>query len=194
MVLLAGFANNPVVGYYKELGLTEIHNDILLASMGTVGSLMSAVCRPLWGVLADLTSIKTMAIVNFSLSSIFLAFWRGALLEGEALYYLFTVLLFSWVSGLPVMLVLTCQRYFGSAHQVANLSVLWTAMTLESCLLPLITPVTLKEYGWDGLLLFLTLTSIAGLLVSLWLPRERSSDVTKGSVPADKVHKCNTGS
>ncbi|XP_076437528.1 uncharacterized protein LOC143276775 [Babylonia areolata] len=121
-------ANNAVVGLYKELGLSQIRNDMLLGSMGTVGALLSALSRPLWGYLIDVTSFKTTTVVYFCLTCTFLAFWRGALLTGEALYYLFTVLLFSWVSALPVLLVVSCKGFFGTDHQVANLSILWTAV------------------------------------------------------------------
>ncbi|XP_076437963.1 apicoplast pyruvate carrier 1-like [Babylonia areolata] len=181
MTFFSGLPTTFVVSHYKELGQTEIRNDMLLVSMGTVGSLLSAVGRPVWGFVVNRYSFQTAAIVQSSLVCIFLAFWRVALLTGEALYYLFTVLLFTWVSALPMFLMISCNLYFGKDHLVANLSLLWTSATAESLLLPILKSLTLPEYGWDGLLLVMSVSALVGLLATLLIPRE--------TTPIDDVRK-----
>ncbi|KAK7467823.1 hypothetical protein BaRGS_00036929, partial [Batillaria attramentaria] len=111
---LTGFS---VTSLYKTMGLTQIPDDAYMVALGSMGSLCCAISRPLWGLMMDKTSLKTGIVC------ILTAFWHVVLRNGRALYFVWTVLIFSSAAFGTLFVKVATKTYFGSSHFIANLGV-----------------------------------------------------------------------
>lgn len=166
--------SSTCAGLYKEMGLTQIHDDVYTTWLGTAGALCMTLTRPTWGLVADRVGLKMSWILQSGASCVLCAFWFWSLLGGRAFYFLWTMLIFTVTGSAYVLIVLATKTYFGNRHFFTNFGCVCTATTVSSIVAPLLTSASIQHLGWTGLTLVLASVCLASLLSSLLLPNDES--------------------
>nr|KAG5688105.1 hypothetical protein BaRGS_031298 [Batillaria attramentaria] len=114
------FVSSSCVGLYKEMGLSRNPDDVYMAALITTGAVCTTLARPVWGIVVDRLGIKRSVMLQGGSCCILTGFWYWALLRGEVIYFLWTILLFVAMSPPKIFIALATKAYFGQLHFFTN--------------------------------------------------------------------------
>nr|KAG5688691.1 hypothetical protein BaRGS_014402 [Batillaria attramentaria] len=89
-----------ITGFYKAWGQTFIHNDRLLALVGSVAPIFNAVCRPVWGLMADRFGFLRCLLLAQTLLTLTSATFITCQYGGAAMFFVWVCMMYYCIGGL----------------------------------------------------------------------------------------------
>lgn len=155
---------------YKNFGQTFIRDDHYLAHVATFSSLLGAVLRPAWGVLADISSFKTACIALCSVSCLTFGSWYLTSGLPEYVFLIWACVLALTISGSYLLFPLAVARSFGLTHYLSNVAVVFSALMVSGIVAPSITSLVMGTYrDWFTLFTIIAVANFFALLLVLFV-------------------------
>lgn len=174
-----GFINN----FYKLFGALFIKDDHFLGLIGSLASIANTCGRVFWGFIGDRCEYKTaISCISAFLAALFFTF-EACQRGGKAMLCIWVLLTFFTFSGNFVLNPIAVLDFFGKKNFAANYGIVFTAGSVASVVLALLTTILMRYISYVGFFFLCgTLSSVAffvGLLV--FRPRRETRKVLNRS-------------
>ncbi|KAK7506901.1 hypothetical protein BaRGS_00001752, partial [Batillaria attramentaria] len=134
-------------------GQTFIHNDHLLALIGSFSSVFNCIGRPIWGLLADKIGIQTCLMVSQSMLLVSMATLVVCEYVGAAMFFVWVCLIFFALCGYYAMQIPLVFTIFGARCSTFSTGIVYGSGVIYMFCSIFVSAAAKDAFGWRGVFL-----------------------------------------
>ncbi|KAK7507006.1 hypothetical protein BaRGS_00001857 [Batillaria attramentaria] len=148
-----GFGITFIWAFYKAYGQTFIHDDHLLALIGSFSSVFNCIGRPIWGLLADKIGIQTCLMVSQSALLVSMATLVVCEHAGAAMFFVWVCLIFFAFSGYYTVEIPLVFTMFGARCSTFSIGFVYCSGVIYMFCTTFVAAAAKDAFGWRGVFL-----------------------------------------
>ncbi|XP_059171581.1 uncharacterized protein LOC131952774 [Physella acuta] len=161
--------------YYKQFGFLYIPDDYFLTNLGVAVSVVVTVCRIcVFSYVLEKFSYNSVTIFVTASQAIVVVFWYFTPTIDKWLYFFTYILIQSIQSGTLILFPLITLRVFGPEDYVVNFGLVLLMGSVILLLTPFLMQLILLKFGWFWVFFSISLTSVAALVMCMFLPQDKA--------------------
>ncbi|KAK7469811.1 hypothetical protein BaRGS_00036188 [Batillaria attramentaria] len=139
-----------ITGFYKAWGQTFIHNDRLLALVGSVAPIFNAVCRPVWGLMADRFGFLRCLLLAQTLLTLTSATFITCQYGGAAMFFVWVCMMYYCIGGLYALQYPLLFAIYGSKSFTFSVGFTTSTGVFSTMISVFIASAAKDVFGWNG--------------------------------------------